>query len=143
MKKKLAPKVKCVSCGNNLVNIYLAQTGGNKKPIGLFCVQCDFPRQPEEWFIDLKYERIKRAEEKRKHYNFDNKIHCPYCNETNYKKNKDEFIYSQYPIYKKDQKTIKRYVEKKINKIMTYHCNNPKHKSESHKGNWRVNEPLI
>lgn len=141
--KKLPPKVKCISCDNNLVKIYLAESGGNKKPFGLFCVHCDFPRQPENWFLELKHDKIIKTEERKLHHNFTNKTHCGYCGGTNYKKKKDKFIFHQTPIYEKDGKTVKKYLEKKINKIMSYQCNNPKCRAETHMGKWSVNQSLV
>lgn len=140
MKKKLSPRVTCLSCGNNFVKIYLAQTGGNKRPIGLFCVHCDTPRNPEGWFTELKFKKIKETEEKRKHMNFDNKIRCSYCGGIDYKKDKDKFIYHKHPIYEKDQTTVKKYVEKEYGKNTVFHCKNLKCKTKSHKGIWSVFE---
>ena len=142
-KRKLKPKVKCITCKNYLQNVYLAETGGNKKPIGLFCVHCDFPREPEGWFIELKFDKIKETEEKRKYQKSDNETHCTYCKGTNIRKDKDKFIYYKYPVYDKKLGKVKKYVEKKINKIMTYHCKNPKCKSQTHKGIWKENKQLV
>ena len=132
-KRKLKTKVKCITCKNYRQNDYLAKTGGNKEPIGLFCVHCDFPREPEGWFLKLKFDKIKEIEEKRKHQNFDNKTRCPYCKGTDYKKDKDKFIYYKYPIDDKKSGKVKEYLEKEINKIMTFHCRNLKCKSQTNK----------
>lgn len=136
-------KTECITCKNKLVNVYLAESGGNKKTIGKFCVHCDMPREPSEYFLELKHDKILKTEEKRLQKKFDNKTRCPYCNGTNYRKLKDSFIFHKTPIYEKDGRTIKKYLEKKINKIMKFNCKNSKCKSETHKGKWSVNESLV
>lgn len=141
-KRNLTPRVRC-DCGNNLQTVFINLAGGTKQPIGLFCVHCDTPRQPNEEFLKLKHEKILKTEEKRQHYNFNNKTHCPYCNGTNYTKQKDSFIFYKTPIYEKDGRTIKGHLEKKINKIMKFKCKNQKCQAETHEGKWRVNQSLI
>ena len=136
-------KSECFTCKNKLVNIYLAESGGNKKTIGKFCVHCDTPREPNEYFLELQNEKILKTQEKKSHIKFDNKVRCPYCNNTKYKKLKDKFVYHKTPVYEKDGKTIKKFTEKKINKIKRFKCKNPKCRAETHKGKWSVNESLI
>lgn len=142
-KYKLRPKIKCITCKNNLQTVYLAKTGGNKEPIGLFCVHCDYPREPLEWFKELKFEKIKEAEEKRKYQNFDNKTCCPYCKKTNFIKDKDKFNYVSYPIYDKKTNKLKKIYQKEVSKITRYHCKNPKCKAETHKGIWAETKQLV
>lgn len=142
MKRKLSPRIKCISCDNNLVKLYLAESGGNKRPIGLFCVHCDYPRNPEGWFVELKFKKIKETEEKRKYQKHENKFHCAYCGGTKYRKEKDRITYTKYPVFEKDGITVKKFVEKELSKEMIFHCKNPKCKTETHKGRWTVSEQL-
>ncbi len=139
--EQVGMKTKC-NCGNLLVNIYLAQSNGNKKPIGKFCVHCDNIRYPEKWFNELKKEKIQKTEEKKKYQNIAiTKIHCPYCNGIRFTKRKIGVTYTKYPTGEHTTGKI-TYLEQKNNPYIKYSCRNSKCKSETHNGIWTVGLPM-
>ncbi len=139
MGTKLGPRTRCF-CGNFLQDIYLAKAGGNKEPIGKFCVHCDDVRDEEAWFLELKKEKIAKTEEKNKYKNINTtKELCPYCHKSKHSQKIDNTTYITSPIYNKTTgKTT--YYKRKYSITTKFSCKNPKCKSETHEGIWKTSK---
>ena len=82
--------MKCKWCGFNLVNIYVAdKKTKNKEPIGKICIHCDLVTSPTDYFQQLKREKYKVKEERKKKPQFSAfEEKCNKCNSKRYSKRK-------------------------------------------------------